>query len=117
MFKLPVIPKAMLADLKKAEVKEISVTLGGGSDEAYMMVEFVPENLKLRLGFEEWLWETMDYSGAGDGSDYGDDILIDLEEMCITQSEWYLERVDGPDEIVPIEVEEDENQAVGGHDA
>lgn len=43
--------------------------------------------------FEEavdtWAWEVYSYSGAGDGSDYGDNITYDFKENVVKGDSWY----------------------------
>jgi len=38
---------------------------------------------------EDWAWDHYHYSGAGDGSRYGDNVSYDLVEKKITTQEWY----------------------------
>ena len=38
---------------------------------------------------EDWVWDHYDYSGAGDGTPYGDVVYYDLVNKKITTQEWY----------------------------
>lgn len=81
-------------------VKEIHLSFSGGSDEGYLDVRIdattTPENkallYQLEQDVEAWAWEVYDYSGAGDGTDYGDDITYSIERKCIITQDWYMER-------------------------
>lgn len=53
---------------------------------------------------ENWAWEVYQYSGAGDGDDYGDDITYDLKEGTATSSNWYTSRYDGQSTEKDIEI-------------
>ena len=46
----------------------------------------------LKQEIEEWAWEAYSYSGAGDGSDYGDDITYNLVENTVETQEWFTSR-------------------------
>ena len=55
-----------------------------------------------------WAWEVYSYSGAGDGSDYGDDIVYDLVNKKVTTSEWFTEQRYEEGEEGSLTVAEDE---------
>jgi hypothetical protein len=38
---------------------------------------------------EEWAYDSYGYSGAGDGTEYGDDITYDLVTNKVSTQEWY----------------------------
>lgn len=42
---------------------------------------------------EEWAWEVYEYSGAGDGSDYGDTVAYSVDGKSCKAQEWYTESV------------------------
>ena len=66
---------------------------------------------KLAEEVEVWAYEdpgVYDYSGAGDGSDYGDDITYNIEDMTATHSEWYMSRQDGDTSGSTFSIAEDE---------
>jgi len=83
-------------------VNKIILEFSGGSDEGYLDVSFEPplynnrwlypslgrQTDELTKEVEKWAWDTYNYSGAGDGSDYGDEIVYDLViKKCFTK-EW-----------------------------
>ncbi len=80
---------------KKLGVEQIILQFSGGNDEGYLNVELVGEKLdseesyKLQLDIDTWAWDNYDYSGAGDGSDYGDNIAYDLVKGKVSTEEWY----------------------------
>jgi hypothetical protein len=47
---------------------------------------------KLTNDIENWAWDVYSYSGDGEGSDYGDDIVYDLVNKTVSTSEWFTER-------------------------
>jgi hypothetical protein len=78
---------------KKLGIEEIKLSFFGGSDEGHLHVEVSPDNHDSDGSFsteiENWAWDVYSYSGAGDGSDYGDNITYDLVENEVSTSEWY----------------------------
>ena len=81
----------------KLGITKITLNFSGGSDEGCLFVELKGDanNNQLRdftNQIESWAWEAYSYSGAGDGSDYGDDIVYDLVNKKVTTSEWFTER-------------------------
>ena len=44
----------------------------------------------LESDIDDWAWDVYEYGGAGDGSDYGDDIEYDLVNMQVTTSGWHM---------------------------
>jgi len=101
--------KTIRAKAENLGVTQIELRFQGGSDEGYLHVEVVhpevtwqtrddpdkqqlrTEVLQLAEDVEKWAWEVYSYSGAGDGSDYGDDIIYNLKEGVVETSEWYQE--------------------------
>jgi len=81
----------------KLGITKITLNFSGGSDEGCLNVDVdslndqvVSQDFLNEL--ENWAWEAYSYSGAGDGSDYGDDIVYDLVNKKVTTSEWSTER-------------------------
>jgi hypothetical protein len=78
---------------KELGIEEIKLAFSGGNDEGSLYVELSPyENDKdgsFSSEIEDWAWDVYSYSGAGDGSDYGDNITYDLVENEVSTSEWY----------------------------
>ena len=86
-------------------ITEIHLNFSGGSDEGYVNINLLGEyNQEFAEEIEKWVWETYDYSGAGDGSDYGDDIIYDLKNKKATASQWYMARTESDTENVDLEV-------------
>ena len=97
---------------KEFGVDKIVLNWSGGSDEGHLYVVFYPsiDSVKFSLiekMVEKWAWDVYSYGGAGDGSDYGDDIEYNLVNGMVTTSEWYTSRVDGGSDEVKLEIEED----------
>lgn len=78
---------------KELGIERIILRFSGGNDEGYLDVETEPKfNQDFASEIEDWVWEVYDYSGAGDGSDYGDDVIYDLKSGKVSTSEWYMSR-------------------------
>lgn len=107
------LPKNLHDRAKQLQLAEIVLAFSGGSDEGYLNVETgqnegIPEpNSKELQAFhsdlEAWAEAAYDYSGAGDGTDYGDDIVYDLDAGKIKYSEWCMVREDQPTEEMILE--------------
>ena len=92
-------------------ITQIELHFSGGSDEGYLSVYLTgPKGWESDSGFEqeieEWAWTVYDYSGAGEGSDYGDDVVYDLVEKTATSESWYMARTDGGSENGELEIAE-----------
>jgi hypothetical protein len=100
----PAIPKALYDTLKEAGVVSFELNFSGGSDEGYLSVTC---NEGYEDEIEEWANEAFDYSGAGDGQDYGDDYTYNLETGKVTHQSWYMEPTYNDPTDNDIEVEDD----------
>lgn len=79
-------------------VKEINLHFSGGSDVGYLNVDFdIDAGDEFETEVRDWAWSVYDYSGAGEGSDYGDDITYNLKDNTVTVSDW----VDSPQYSAP----------------
>jgi len=92
-------------------ITQIELKFSGGSDEGYLGVYVNGQNgFESNTEFEEeierWAWKAYGYSGAGDGNDYGDDILYDLLKKTATASSWYMARTQGDGENGDLEIAE-----------
>jgi hypothetical protein len=86
-------------------ITEIILAFSGGSDEGYLNVSFVWEDKPkdfnpddehaFQSEVEEWGFEAYEYSGAGEGNDYGDNVTYDLVNKTATTDEWYMARTEG----------------------
>ena len=97
--------KELYNEAKELGVTSIHLDFSGGSDEGNLYVytndatrtnahgteEQRLQIRKLEGALEEWAWEVYEYSGAGDGTDYGDNIVYDLKNGKVTTQEWGME--------------------------
>lgn len=83
--------KAIYEKAKELGVNTITLKFSGGSDEGELQVETDAEdyNYEFERLVEDWAWEVYNYSGAGDGTSYGDDIVYDLKNKKVSTSEWF----------------------------
>ena len=92
-------------------VTEIHLNFSGGNDEGYVNVHFggysTEHNSEFAQEIEEWVWETYDYSGAGDGNDYGDDVIYDLVNKTATSDSWYTCRTEGDSQRGDLKIAEE----------
>lgn len=107
--------KVIYNKAKALGVEKIVLNFSGGSDEGYLNVTLYPwdqnkssELNKLNVEIENWAWDVYSYSGAGDGSDYGDDIEYDLENNKVSSQEWYTCRTDGDSAEVDLVIDEED---------
>jgi hypothetical protein len=119
------LPKNLYNRAKKLKIKEIHLNFRGGNDEGFLEVYIVEEKLKknseellstakknsalnqLEADIQEWAFDAYDYSGAGEGNEYGDDIMYDLVKMKASSSSWFTSRVEGTKENdINFEIEE-----------
>tara|TARA_R110000824_G_scaffold272180_1_gene460691 strand:+ start:2775 stop:3185 length:411 start_codon:yes stop_codon:yes gene_type:complete len=117
------LPRKLVEKAKAQGVVKINVCWSGGSDEGHCEVnleytkeadsDFAKSLLtqrpitrdELEPEFEEWAEESFDYSGAGDGSAYGDDLVYDLEKNTVQCSDWYMVREDGGEVVLELQTE------------
>ena len=106
------INKELFDKLIAAGVNEVTLRFSGGSDEGYLDVDlgdidhFDEAGRKLINEVEKWAWEVYSYSGAGEGIDYGDDIVYDLVHKKVKLSEWSYVRKDRDIDDVDLEIAE-----------
>jgi hypothetical protein len=81
--------KAIYNKAKELGVNTITLAFSGGSDEGHLHVQTDIDNYDFEKLIEDWAWEVYDYSGAGEGNDYGDNIVYDLKEGKVSTSEWF----------------------------
>lgn len=74
---------------KEKGVKKIILQFSGGNDEGHLYVETDPYDANMEGEIEDWAWTAYEYNGAGDGSDYGDNITYDLENGEASVDTWY----------------------------
>jgi hypothetical protein len=105
--------KTIYDKAKELGITNIILKFSGGSDEGYLDIEFDDydkHDQDFVNEIEEWAWETYSYSGAGDGSDYGDNINYDIDKNKVSTSEWYhiVEENDGGEEELELAKDEKE---------
>jgi len=102
------LPKKIFDKALSLGITEIHLNFSGGNDEGYVNVNLLGEyNQEFAEEIEEWVWETYDYSGAGDGSDYGDDVMYDLVNKTATSDSWYTCRTEGDSQRGDLEIAEE----------
>lgn len=100
-----------------AGVAQISLAFSGGNDEGNLSIELSNAegdeifDDRLTTDIDTWVWDAYSYSGAGDGSDYGDDITYDLKSMQARHSEWWTSRQDGESDQTPFSIAPEEETA------
>lgn len=88
-------------------VTQIDLHFSGGSDNGYLSVYLSgSSDSEFEQEIEEWAWNTYGYNGAGDGSDYGDDIVYDIVNKKATSESWYMSRTSGDSESDDLEIAE-----------
>lgn len=105
--------KEIYEKAKALGVERIVLNFSGGSDEGYLHVTLCPWDHNKRNDLsdlsdeiENWAYDAYDYSGAGDGNDYGDDIEYDLVNHTASSQEWYMERTEGDSAEVKLAIED-----------
>lgn len=100
---------------KALGITKIVLNFSGGSDEGYLNVTLYPwdknkilEHTELNAEVENWAWDVYEYSGAGEGNDYGDDIEYDLVNNRVSSQEWYTERTDGDSAEIDLVLDEED---------
>jgi len=81
--------KAIYNKAKELGVDKITLKFSGGNDEGHLYVQTNTDDYDFEKEIEDWAWEAYQYSGAGDGTDYGDDIVYDLKNGKVSTSEWF----------------------------
>jgi hypothetical protein len=126
------LPIGIVAKATELNIGKIILNFAGGSDEGYLEVDYefkdLPQGVsnyqmansletdvqvqidQFLQGIDEWAWDAIGYSGAGDGSEYGDDIVYDLVEKTVTHSEWYMVREDNEHAPVDLELYEEDDE-------
>lgn len=107
-MKVEPLKKEIYNKAKELGIDKITLKFSGGSDEGYLDIEMEPEwNQDFEGEVKDWAWEVYSYSGAGDGSDYGDDIDYDIKNGKVSTSEWFSSRQYDEGDEGSLEVSED----------
>ena len=106
------LPKRIVNRAKELGITKLTLNFSGGNDEGYLDVDYdMPDpgyDREFNKMVEDWAWDAYEYSGAGDGSDFGDTIIYDLKKNKVSCKEWYTEVVYDAEEVIPLEVDESE---------
>jgi len=97
------IPKQFVERAKTIGLDRVTIHFSGGSDEGFINVSYsyagyqcIPDidknAARLCDDIERWAWKKFYYNGAGDGSDYGDDIEYNIKEGTVSTSSWWTAR-------------------------
>lgn len=105
------LPARIVARAKQLKIEIITLNFSGGSDEGCLNVDVdssqdtvTPREFLSEI--EDWAWSAYSYSGAGDGSDYGDDITYNLKEGTASVSDWWTDRREGNTVSMPLLVDD-----------
>lgn len=93
-MKIKPLPKDIYDSLIAEGATKLRLEFSGGSDEGHLCIGSAHSS-DLENRIEDWAYDAYSYSGAGDGTDYGDDIEYDLTTMTATHQEWFMAREDG----------------------
>ena len=92
------IKKELFEKLLAAGVESFILHWSGGDDQGYLSVTINYEdgrsdyNSALYQEIEDWAYNAYCYSGAGDGTPYGDDYTYDIANRRVSHSEWSMVR-------------------------
>lgn len=113
------LPARIVAKAKQLKIEIITLNFSGGSDEGCLNVDVdssqdtvaprrawtsAPQDFLREI--ENWAWEAYIYSGAGDGTAYGDDITYDLKAGKASCQDWWTDRCEGSTVSMPLEVDD-----------
>ena len=101
------LPARIVAKAKQLKIEIITLNFSGGSDEGCLNVDVdssqdTVASQEFLREIEEWAWSAYSYSGAGEGSDYGDDITYNLKEGTASVSDWWTDRCEGKTVSMPL---------------
>lgn len=87
--------KEIFDKARELGITEIQLEFQGGSDEGWVYVNCIHpagsgEFQKFAGEIEEWVWQVYDYSGAGEGTDYGDNITYKVAEAVEENGTWKI---------------------------
>jgi len=105
------LPERIVARAKQLKIEIITLNFSGGSDEGCLNVDVdsshevvAPSDFLEEI--ENWAWDAYSYNGAGEGSDYGDDITYDLKAGTASVSDWWTDRCEGKTVSMPLPVDD-----------
>jgi hypothetical protein len=98
--------KAIHTKARELGIDTIVLNFSGGDDEGYLDIGMTPKFIEsFAMEIEDWAWEVYDYSGAGDGTGYGDNVEYDLKNGKARTEEWYMTRQAGESEDIDLQTE------------
>jgi len=96
------LPKKIYDQCKAAGITNIGLHWSGGGGDACLYASLSdcvgdtyhqPRGIAawdtLREEIENWAYNESDYCGAGDGTEYGDDVVYDLVNHKVTTRSWF----------------------------
>ena len=101
------LPKKIYDKAIALGITQIELHFSGGSDEGYLYVNLTgeyDEDFEQRVA--DWANSAYSYNGAGDGNDYGDDVLYSIVSKTATISSWHMERTESAPENGDFEIAE-----------
>lgn len=112
------LPRNIYDKAKAHGIERILLFFKGGDDSGYLNVELVANSDDFNHDFgrkfenevEAWAWTVYEYSGAGDGVDYGDNITYDLENNKVTTQAWYFTKKYDKPENSKLEINESKHE-------
>lgn len=103
------ITKSLHKKLVDAGVTSFDLKFSGGDDQGYLTVHmekdseyFYDETLDELI--QDWAWNAYSYSGAGDGSEYGDTYTYNLKTGEVTHDSWHTVREHDTDSPVKLKI-------------
>ena len=97
-------------------INTLYVFLEGGSDEGFVETRFERPTtelakemrlawVKLEEDIKEYIYDNHPYSGAGDGTPYGEEYTYNFADNSVEGFEWSMQRHDSPILSTPIAYE------------
>jgi hypothetical protein len=112
------LPRSIYDKAKAHGIDQIMLFFKGGDDSGYLNVEFAANSddfdhdfgRKFEAEVEAWAWTVYEYSGAGEGVDYGDNITYDLEKNTVKTQAWYYTKKYDTPENSQLEISESKHE-------
>lgn len=106
MMEIKPLSKKIYDAALELKVEMIRLNFSGGSDEGYLDIEldglyeerYSDELTKFEQDIEKWTWDVYSYNGGGDGTDYGDSIIYDLNNKTAHTEQYWYERQENESE-------------------
>jgi hypothetical protein len=113
------LPSTLLEEAISLNVEKFVLRFSGGSDEGTLEVDVStkePSKERTRLSalekrIHDWADEAYEYSGAGDGTPYGDNITYDLLNMEVQHTEYHMVETSTESEPVVLSVAPENEKA------